>query len=101
MQFDNFDKKIREAAEQHHPAYDENAWRKMESLLNEHLPQQKDKRRFFFLALSILLIGGGALFLLSKPYSKNSSPVLQETRTSTNSTTSISYPPISRSRTGI
>ena len=42
--------RIKEAAEQHHPAYDENAWQKMEKLLNQHLPQRKDDRRkvFFF-----------------------------------------------------
>jgi len=85
MLFDNFDKKIKEAAEQHHPAYDENAWRKMESLLNEHLPQQKDKRRFFLLAFTVLLIGGGAFFLISRPHAKNTEQVVQQRNTSTNS----------------
>ena len=87
MLFDNFDKKIKEAAEQHHPAYDENAWRKMESLLNEHLPQQKDRRRFLLLALTVLLLGGGAFFLLSKPYAKNSDAVAKQTNSSTISKT--------------
>src|SRR4030095_16821000 len=84
MLFENFDKKIKEAAEQHHPAFDENAWRKMESLLNQHLPRQKDKRRFLLLAFAVLLVGGGAFFLLSRPNSKNSEQVVQNTR-STNS----------------
>ena len=35
MQFDDFDKKIKEAAEHHHPAYDEKAWDKMEKLLDQ------------------------------------------------------------------
>ena len=83
MLFDNFDKKIKEAAEQHHPAYDENAWRKMESLLNEHLPKQRDKRRFFLLAFATLLIGGGAFVLLSKPHAKNSDQMVQESKSST------------------
>ena len=87
MLFDNFDKKIKEAAEQHHPAYDENAWRKMESLLNEHLPQQKDRRRFLLLALTVLLLGGGAFFLLTKPYAKNSDAVAKQTNSSTISKT--------------
>jgi hypothetical protein len=87
MLFDNFDKKIKEAAEQHHPAYDENAWRKMENLLNQHLPQQKDRRRFFLLAFTILLFGGGVFFLLSKPNAKNSDQVVQETKSSTSSKT--------------
>ena len=72
MLFDNFDKKIKEAAEQHHPAYDENAWRKMENLLDQHLPKQRDRRRFFLLAFTVLFVGGGAFFLLSTPHTKNS-----------------------------
>ena len=61
MQFDFFDKKIKEAAENHHPAYDEKAWTKMEKLLDKHLPQKKDDRRriIFFLLLFFLLVGGG------------------------------------------
>ena len=39
MQFEKFDKKIREAADHHHPAYDDNAWDKMEKLLNKHMPE--------------------------------------------------------------
>ena len=38
MQFDEFDKKAKEAADHHHPAYDEQAWAKMEKKLNKHLP---------------------------------------------------------------
>src|SRR5262245_24163844 len=83
MLFDNFDKKIKEAAEQHHPAYDENAWKKMESLLNQHLPQQKGRRRFFLLAFTILLVGGGTFLLLSKPFTSNSGHVVQQTNNST------------------
>src|SRR6478752_194607 len=83
MLFDNFDKKIKEAAEQHHPAYDENAWRKMENLLNQHLPKQRDGRRFFLLAFTILFVGGGAFFLLSKPRAKNSGTVVQQNISST------------------
>ena len=44
MQFDELDNKIREAAENHHPAYDENAWAGMEKLLDKHLPQEKEGR---------------------------------------------------------
>lgn len=87
MLFDNFDKKIKEAAEQHHPAYDENAWRKMEKLLDEHLPRQNNRRRFFLLAFSVLLIGGGAFVFLSKPHVKNSGPVNQQNNSSTNTNT--------------
>jgi len=84
MLFDNFDKKIKEAAEQHHPAYDENAWRKMETLLNEHLPREKDRRRFFLLAFTVLVIGGGAFFLISRPHVKKTEQVVLQNKTSTN-----------------
>jgi len=78
MLSDKFDKKIKEAAEQHHPAYDENAWRKMEHLLDQHLPQQSNRRRFFLLAFTLLLIGGGAFFFLSTPHTKNSTLVIEK-----------------------
>lgn len=87
MLFDNFDKKIKEAAEQHHPAYDENAWRKMESLLDQHLPREKNRRRFFLLAFIVLLIGGGAFVLLSNPHPKNPGQVVEQTNSSTSSKT--------------
>ena len=73
MLFDDLDRKIREAAEQHHPAYDERAWQKMEKLLNQHLPQQKDdRRRVILLVLLFLLIGAGAFLVVSKPWNKHS-----------------------------
>ncbi len=87
MLFDNFDKKIKEAAEQHHPAYDENAWRKMENLLDEHLPRQDNRRRFFLLAFTVLLIGGGAFFFISRPHAKNSDSVVQKNDGATNTQT--------------
>jgi hypothetical protein len=72
MQFEEIDKKIQEAAEKHHPAYDEKAWEKMEKLLDQHLPvKENDRRRIFLLLLIFLLIGGGSLLLLSKPWNKN------------------------------
>jgi hypothetical protein len=83
MLFEDFDKKIKEAADQHHPAYDEKAWRKMEKLLDEHLPQQKDdRRRILFFLLVFLLLGGGAYVAISKPWKKKpaSSEVVQKNR---------------------
>ena len=72
MQFDLFDKKIKEAAENHHPAYDEKAWEKMEKMLDKHLPEKKDRRRFIFFLLFFLLLGGGATYLLiDKPWKTN------------------------------
>ncbi len=73
MQFEEFDNKIREAADHHHPAYDENAWARMEKLLNKHLPQENDgRRRIIFFLLLFLLLGGGSVWLFSsKPWNRN------------------------------
>jgi len=67
MQSEEFDKKIREAASHHHPAYDEQAWDKMHKLLDKHLPEEKDDRRrvLFFLLLFLLLGGGIGIWLLA------------------------------------
>ena len=60
MLSDEFDKKIKEAADQHHPPYDEKAWTGMKKLLDKHLPEEKDrKRRFIFILLFPLLLAGG------------------------------------------
>lgn len=66
MQFDEFDKKVVDAAERHHPPYDEKAWEKMEKLLDKHLPQKDNRRRRAFLWLFLaLLIGGGAFIAIN------------------------------------
>ena len=64
MQFEDFDKKIKEAAEHHHPAYDEMAWDKMEKLLDKHLPQKEDKKRRFIFFLLLFLFLGGAVIII-------------------------------------
>ena len=56
MQSEGFDKKMKEAAENHHPAYNEHAWTRMEDLLNKHLPQEKDKKRRFIFILFFLMM---------------------------------------------
>jgi hypothetical protein len=72
MQSEEFDKKVTEAADHHHPAYDENAWARMEKLLDKHLPQKKDdRRRIIFFLLFFLLLGGAAWLLISKPWKEN------------------------------
>jgi hypothetical protein len=69
MQFEDFNKKVKEAAEQHHPAYDEQAWQKMEKLLDQHMPQEKeDRRRFIPFLLLFLLVGGGLFVIIGKPW---------------------------------
>jgi hypothetical protein len=66
MQSEDFDKRIRDAAENHHPQYNEQAWNGMEKLLNRHMPVEKDRRRFiFFILLAVLLLGGGVTWLLT------------------------------------
>ena len=72
MPFEDLDKKIKEAADKHHPAYDEKAWQKMEILLNQELPQpKKDRRRILFVLLLVLLVGGGIWTITSKPWENN------------------------------
>jgi len=72
MQSEEFDKKINEAAEHHHPSYNEGAWNKMEQLLDKHLPQKKDDRRKYILILFLFLFTGGGLYLmLAKPWKEN------------------------------
>ncbi len=69
MQSENIDNKIRQAAEQHHPDYDEKAWNKMEKLLDRHLPKKDDRRRrVIFFVLLFLVMGGGAWLIISKPW---------------------------------
>jgi hypothetical protein len=78
MQFEEFNKKIREAAEQHHPAYDEEAWKKMEKLLRKHLPaEEKERRRIVFFILFFLLLGGGVFVAINKPWQKNTTSAIQ------------------------
>ena len=70
MQFDPLDKKIKEAADQHHPAYDEHAWKKMKKLLDHHMPQKERKRRFLFIIPLFLLLGGGIFYFVFQPERK-------------------------------
>lgn len=66
MRSDNLNKKIIEAAANHHPAYDDNAWQNMEKLLDKHLPQEKKRRRgFIILLFFFLLVGGSGIWYLS------------------------------------
>lgn len=93
MQFEDFDKKLKQAAEQHHPSYDEKAWSKMETLLDRHLPQKEDRRRriIFFFLLLFLLLGGGTWLLIDKPWQKDQ-VAGSETKTSVTQKTSETAP---------
>jgi hypothetical protein len=76
MRFEDFDKKIKEAADQHYPAYDEKAWKKMETLLDVYLPRQKDdRRRIIFLLLLFFLLSGGILLWITAPRKTLNKPV--------------------------
>ena len=55
MEPEDFDIKARSANEQGFPSFENEAWDKMELLLDQHLPQKKDKRRFFFWWLAALI----------------------------------------------
>jgi hypothetical protein len=54
---DEINKKIKDAADQYQPAYDDKAWDKMEQTLDEQLPQKKDNRRIIFFILLFLFLG--------------------------------------------
>ncbi len=65
------DKRIKEAADHYHPEYDDRGWQKMELLLDEHLPTEKERKRFLFLLPLVLFIS--CLLLLIGLYNwKNS-----------------------------
>jgi hypothetical protein len=72
---DENDKRIKEAADHYHPEYDDTAWQKMEQLLDEHLPVEKEKRRILFLIPLILFIGFFLfLFLYNSKNNKTEAP---------------------------
>ena len=79
---DEINKKIKDAADQYHPAYDENAWDKMELLLDEHLPVEKKRKRKYFLILISSLLLGGSLFIIY--YNQNKTLVKSSQKTETN-----------------
>lgn len=77
------DKRIKEAADHYHPEYDETAWQKMEQLLDEHLPVEKERKRIFFLIPSLLFVG--CLLLLIGLYNwKNNKPTTSQKQLSKN-----------------
>jgi hypothetical protein len=73
MQFEEFDNKIKEAANAHHPSYREDAWSKMEELLDEHLPVKEKKRRRFIIWWFVPVIIGAGLGIYKLTSSRNNS----------------------------
>jgi hypothetical protein len=79
MLSEDFDKRIRDAADHHHPAYDEKAWTKMEKLLNKHMPLPgQDRRRVLFILFFFLLLGGGAWIYFGIPEKKKTMTTTSE-----------------------
>lgn len=78
MQDDELDIRIREAASQHHPPYDDKAWEKMEKMLDKHMPLEKDRRRWVFFLLLFLLLGGGLFVAITQPWKHSNEPTLAQ-----------------------
>jgi hypothetical protein len=74
MQDEELDKLINDAANQHHPAYSDTSWAKMEQLLDKHLPQKKDRKKFIFWMFLFLLAGGGVIIGIVQPWIKAGTP---------------------------
>jgi hypothetical protein len=70
---------IKDAADQYHPAYDDNAWAKMEQMLDEHLPRKKDRRRIIYFLPLILLLAGIMFFMISRKETLPSSEIPEKT----------------------
>ena len=72
MQDEEIDKLIKDAANQHHPPYDDSAWGKMEAMLDKHLPQKKDRKKPLFFLLFSLLLGGAIITGVLQPWKDKS-----------------------------
>jgi outer membrane protein W len=70
MPDEEIDNLIRDAANQHHPPYDDKAWSKMEELLDKHLPQKKDRKKYIFFILFFLLLGSAVIFTVNNEEKK-------------------------------
>jgi hypothetical protein len=81
---DEINKKIKDAADQYHPAYDETAWDKMELLLNEHLPIENKRRRKYFLLLVTALLLGSSFFIIYYKQTNSTAKNLQKTEIKNN-----------------
>ena len=74
MWSEEINKKIQEAEDRNHTAYNDKAWGNMELLLDKHLPLKKKRRRFIFLLVPLFLGIATAFFILQKRDTK-SNPV--------------------------
>jgi len=60
------DNRIRGAAENDTPAYDDKTWQGMEFLLDKHLPQKRKRRGVILFALLGLLIAVPGTYMITK-----------------------------------
>ena len=78
MQDEEIDIRIKEAAEQHHPSYDDKSWAKMELLLDKHLPIKKSRKRWLFFLFLFLLLDASILLLVVKSWKKGSAVIVDK-----------------------
>ncbi len=66
MQFDAFDDTIKNITDEDHTTMfsEENSWKKMAQLLDEHLPQSKKRRSILWLWLPLLVISTAGSFIV-------------------------------------
>lgn len=62
----DLDELLKQAYEKYDMGKQTNSWESLSSVLDEHLPQKKDKRRgFFFLLYLFLMVGGSSLLIFT------------------------------------
>ena len=92
------DKRIKEAAEHYHPGYDDTAWEKMSQLLDEHLPQKKERKRIFFILPALLLVAVLVFFIVMNNDKKDSSNISQNVSQKNSTQKSLVETPVLHSK---
>ena len=95
---DENDKRIKEAAEHYHPAYDDTAWEKMQQLLDEQLPQKKERKKIFFILPSLLLIAILIFFVVMNNGKKDSPSIAKNIPSKNNTEKSLTEKPVLNSK---
>ena len=92
---DEIIRKIQEASERYQPAYDETSWADMQRLLDEHLPQKKNRRRIIFLILLALvpLIG---IYVGYKFKSPGTVPIFSNSASTAPNTSPVKKPEVNQ-----
>ncbi len=92
------DKIIKEAAEHYHPGYDDKAWEKMEQLLDEHLPQKKERRWIFFILPALLLVAALLFFVVMNNGKKDTAGIAKNESSKNNTAGSVVEKPALNSK---